>query len=59
MSKLLEDPKVQALVDKEVARAIKAERKRVADIVKSLAGEVKDATSEIKNPTPFEVDEAA
>lgn len=43
MSKLLEDPKVAALVDKEVTKAIKAERKRCTEAAK-------DAIAEIKNP---------
>lgn len=43
MSKLLEDPKVAALVEKSVATAIKAERKRVAEIMKATAAEIKAA----------------
>lgn len=35
MSKLLEDPKVAALVEKSVAAATKAETKRVLEIVKT------------------------
>ncbi len=41
MSKLLEDPKVAALVEKEVAKAIKAERKRVLDELKAVTAEIK------------------
>ena len=35
MSKLLEDEKVAALVEKEVAKAVKTETKRVLDVVKT------------------------
>lgn len=35
MSKLLEDPKVAALVEKEVAKAVKAETKRCLEVVKA------------------------
>lgn len=45
MSKLLEDPKVAALVEKSVAAAVKTERKRVLEIVKlekTKATEAKD-----------------
>lgn len=59
MSKLLEDPKIAALVDKEVTKAVKAERKRTADIMKTLAGELKEATTAVKNPTPFDTSDAA
>lgn len=59
MSKLLQDPKVAALVEKEVTKAIKEERKRTVNIMKVLAGEVKDATVAVKNPAPFDTDEAA
>lgn len=37
MSKLIEDPKVAALVEKEVGKAVKAERKRALDAVKAVA----------------------
>lgn len=37
MAKIQDDPKVQAHVEKEVAKAIKVERKRVADGIKNLA----------------------
>lgn len=36
MSKLLEDPKVAALVEKEVAKAVKAETKRCLEVVKAV-----------------------
>jgi len=36
MSKLLADPKVAALVEKERAAAVKAERKRALEVVKSV-----------------------
>lgn len=36
MAKLQDDPKVQALIEKEVAKAVKAERKRVSDGIKNL-----------------------
>jgi hypothetical protein len=36
MSKLLEDPKVAALVVRQVAAAVKSERKRVLEVVKSV-----------------------
>lgn len=35
MAKLIEDPKVQALVEKEVAKAVKAKTKRCVEAVKS------------------------
>lgn len=59
MSKLLEDPKIAALVDKEVTKAVKAERQRTAAIMKTLAGELKDATAAVKNPAPFDTSDAA
>lgn len=34
MSKLLEDPKIAALVEKESAKAVKAERARALNVVK-------------------------
>ena len=43
MSKLLEDPKIAALVEKSVAAAVKAERKRVLDIVKVQKGNAAEA----------------
>lgn len=36
MSKLLEDPKVAALVEKKVAKAVKAETKRCLEVVKGI-----------------------
>lgn len=42
MSKLLEDEKVAALVEKEVAKGVKAETKRVLELVKNTATEVKE-----------------
>lgn len=42
MSKLLEDPKVAALVEKKVAEATKEERKRVLAILKVASDEVKN-----------------
>jgi DNA/RNA-binding domain of Phe-tRNA-synthetase-like protein len=36
MSKLLQDEKVAALVDKEVTKAVKAETKRVLGLIKTL-----------------------
>ena len=59
MSKLLEDPKVAALVNKEVTKAVAAERKRTTDIMKALAGELKEATVAVKNPVPFDTSDAA
>lgn len=50
MSKLLEDPKVAALVEKEVAKAVKAERARVTAIMKTLGAELKDATAAVTKP---------
>lgn len=54
MAKLIDDPKVAALVEKEVTKAIKEERKRVAVIIKGLAGAVKDSAEEVKNPSEGE-----
>jgi len=45
MSKLLEDPKIAALVDKQVAKAVKAETARVLTIVKTEANCAKDIES--------------
>jgi hypothetical protein len=59
MSKLLEDPKVATLVEKEVAKAVKAERARTAAIMKTLAGELKEATTAVKNPASFDTSDAA
>lgn len=59
MSKLLEDPKIATLVDKEVTKAVKAERKRTADIMKTLAGELKEAITAVKNPAPLDTSDAA
>lgn len=39
--KLLEDPKVAALVRKEVEKAVKAERKRAIDVLKEAAAQLK------------------
>ena len=39
MAKLNEDPKVQALVEKEKAKAVKAEQKRCLDAVKEVVAE--------------------
>ncbi len=36
MSRLLEDPKVKAIVEKQIASAVKAERSRVLGIVKGI-----------------------
>lgn len=41
MSKLLEDPKVAALVEKQVAAAVKAEKKRALEVVKAAMAEGK------------------
>lgn len=41
MSKLLEDPKVAALVEKQVAAAVKAEKKRALEVVKAAVAEGK------------------
>lgn len=41
MSKLLEDPKIAALVEKEVAKATKVERTRVLNIIKDAGAENK------------------
>lgn len=53
-AKLLADPKIAALVEKEVAKAIKAERKRCLDAVKASA---KSLTDEVKDPAPFDTDD--
>jgi DNA-binding FrmR family transcriptional regulator len=42
MSKLLDDPKVAALVEKQVAAAVKAEKKRTAEVVKTHLAEAKN-----------------
>lgn len=39
MSKLTDDPKVQAHVEKETSKALKAERKRAADALKQVLAE--------------------
>jgi len=58
MSKLLEDPKVAALVEKEVTKAVKAERKRCLDeakaFTKHLAEAGKSLVGELKDPAPFD-----
>ena len=41
-AKLLADPKVAALVEKQVATAVKAEKKRAAEVVKTAIAEAKD-----------------
>lgn len=43
MSKLLEDPKIAALVEKSVATAVKTERKRVLEIIKGAKTEATEA----------------
>lgn len=69
MSKLLQDPKIEALVEKEVAKAVKAERKRCLDVVKEqvainkeredksvkrvVSDVLKSTTAEIKDPSPI------
>lgn len=50
MNKLIEDPKVQVLIEREVAKAVKAERKRAVEFVKDLADELKGVLASIKNP---------
>lgn len=48
MSKLMDDPKVAALVEKQAAAAVKAETKRVLSIVKDAtagAKELEDKTA--------------
>jgi len=39
MSKLLEDEKVAKLVDREVTKAVKAEKKRILEELKTLKGD--------------------
>lgn len=50
MSKLLEDPKVKALVDREVSKAVKEERRRTLGILK-------EATAAVKSPVSADADE--
>ena len=69
MAKLIEDPKVAALVEREATKAEKAERRRVLAVVKEAVAEnreeedkevkkvvaaiLKDLASEVRNPSPF------
>lgn len=46
MSKLLQDEKVSALVAKEVAKAVKSERKRIIDEIKVASAEIKDSDAD-------------
>ena len=60
MSKLLNDPKIAALIDREVTKAVKAERKRCLEEVKAFGKHLTDAAKslagEIKDPTLFDTD---
>lgn len=67
MSKLLEDPKVQALVDKQVAKAKKEAVKAAIDVLKSAAEqnkgtdnrEVKKAVAEVLKSSIGEIKQVA
>lgn len=50
MSKLLQDPKIKMYVEREVAKAVKEERKRCLGVMKALTSELKDATSAVRYP---------
>lgn len=54
MSKLLENPKIAELVEKEVAKAVKVERtrcfKEVKNFIRYISEASKSAVSEIKSP---------
>lgn len=47
MSKLLEDPKVAALVEKSATSAVKVETKRILEVVKSTKEAAKDIEDKI------------
>jgi len=53
MAKLIEDPKVQALVEKEVAKAVKAETKRCVEAAKSTTAEYVEANPGSKKVLTF------
>lgn len=48
MSKLLEDEKVAKLVEKETAKAVKADRKRILDGLKDLKQDTVDGAEDPK-----------
>lgn len=51
MSKLLEDPKVAALVEKQVAAAVKAETKRILELVKAGKAEFDEVEDKVMKKT--------
>lgn len=56
MSKLLADPAIANLVDREVTKAIRAERRRVIEELKQLNTTLREVTTEIRNPTEIAED---
>lgn len=55
MSKLLEDPKIASLVEKEAAKAVKAERSRILEGVKELKSEYADSEDKVAKKTAVAV----
>jgi hypothetical protein len=53
MSKPMTEEQVNKLVEREVAKAVKAERKRCVEIMKTLAGELKGAIAAVRAPSPL------